>query len=189
MCGDVVCDKDGVGALAVAAEMTAHVYKEGKTLARQLSDIYETYGEHISNNGYYFCYEPEKITQMFDRIRHWPNKPGPKGYPQKLGQFKITGIRDLTVGYDDHYPDFKPVLPVSASSQQITFDFSNGVTLTIRIKYLMLRLVVRMLSVKALDLDTPVCTLRYLLYQRRPLASLSLQSIVFYARKYLAEWN
>ncbi|CAH8830213.1 unnamed protein product [Trichobilharzia szidati] len=132
MCGDVVCDKDGVGALAVAAEMTAFVYREGKTLSGQLSDIYETYGEHISNNGYYFCYEPEKITQMFDRIRHWPDKPGPKGYPQKLGQFKITGIRDLTVGYDDHYPDFKPVLPVSASSQLITFDFSNGVTLTIR---------------------------------------------------------
>lgn len=47
---------------------------------------------------------------MFNRIRNWPNEPGPKGYPQKLGRFQITGIRDLTVGYDDHYPDLKPVI-------------------------------------------------------------------------------
>ncbi|CAH8480454.1 unnamed protein product [Heterobilharzia americana] len=90
------------------------------------------YGQHISNNGYYFCHEPEKIVKMFDRIRHWSNKPGPKGYPQKVGRFQINGIRDLTIGYDDHFPDFKPVLPVSKSSQLITFDFVNGVTLTLR---------------------------------------------------------
>ncbi|CAH8447065.1 unnamed protein product [Schistosoma margrebowiei] len=132
MCGDVVWDKDGVGALAVMAELTSYVYRKGKLLSDQLIEIYNIYGQHISNNGYYFCHEPEKIVKMFNRIRNWPNEPGPKGYPQKLGRFQITGIRDLTVGYDDHYPDLKPVLPVSKSSQLITFDFSNGVTLTLR---------------------------------------------------------
>ncbi|KAK4472742.1 hypothetical protein MN116_003966 [Schistosoma mekongi] len=132
MCGDVVWDKDGVGALAVMAEMASYVYHERKLLSEQLVEIYNIYGQHISNNGYYFCYEPEKIVKMFNRLRNWPNEPNPKGYPQKVGRFRITGIRDLTVGYDDHYPNFKPVLPVSASSQLITFDFDNGATLTLR---------------------------------------------------------
>ncbi|KAA3676427.1 phosphoglucomutase / phosphopentomutase [Paragonimus westermani] len=132
MCGDVVLDKDGVGALAVMSELIASVYQDRSSLQEFLQSVYSKYGYHITNNSYYFCYDPLKISAMFERIRHWPDKPGPAGYPQALGRFRIVGIRDLTTGYDTAYPDLKARLPVSKSSQCITFHFDNGVCLTIR---------------------------------------------------------
>lgn len=132
MCGDVVLDKDGVSALVVMSEIVTSVYGENSTLQKSLDQIYAKYGLHISNNSYYFCYDPPKIVTMFERIRHWPDNPSPAGYPQTLGRFRIVGIRDLTTGYDDAFPDKKARLPVSKSSQLITFRFDNDVSLTIR---------------------------------------------------------
>ncbi|KAF8567178.1 hypothetical protein P879_04659 [Paragonimus westermani] len=132
MCGDVVLDKDGVGALAVMSELIASVYRDRSSLQEFLESVYSKYGYHITNNSYYFCYDPLKISAMFERIRHWPDNPGPAGYPQALGRFRIVGIRDLTTGYDTAYPDLKARLPVSKSSQCITFHFDNGVCITIR---------------------------------------------------------
>lgn len=132
MCGDVVLDKDGVSALAVMCELIASVYRDRSSLQEFLQRIYCQYGYHISNNSYYFCYDPPKITTMFERIRNWPDNPGPAGYPQALGRFRIVGIRDLTTGYDTAFPDLKARLPVSKSSQCITFRFDNNVYLTLR---------------------------------------------------------
>lgn len=55
-------------------------------------------------------------------------------YPESIGdgKFTISGIRDLTAGYDSTMPDEKPILPVSKSSQMITFTFDNGFICTIR---------------------------------------------------------
>ena len=64
------------------------------------------YGKHVSNNSYYFCYEPPKIVCMFERLRKMPNTGH---YPDALGRFKVTGVRDLTVDYDSNYPDKKAV--------------------------------------------------------------------------------
>ncbi|TGZ73225.1 hypothetical protein CRM22_001645 [Opisthorchis felineus] len=132
MCSDVVLDKDGISALAVMSELANHVYSKSGTLQSYLEDIYAKYGIHISNNSYYFCYDPPKIALMFEHIRNWPHNPGPAGYPQQLGRFRIVNIRDLTTGFDDNYPDKKARLPVSKSSQLITFTFDNNVSLTIR---------------------------------------------------------
>lgn len=44
----------------------------------------------------------------------------------------INGVRDLTTGYDDSYPDMKARLPTSKSSQMITFRFTNGLVATLR---------------------------------------------------------
>ncbi|VUZ50130.1 unnamed protein product [Hymenolepis diminuta] len=129
MCGTTVLDKDGIGTFGVVCEMVSHLYSKNISLVQQLHSVFEMYGKHVSNNSYYFCYEPPKIVQMFERLRHMP-KTG--GYPQTLGRFKINGLRDLTVGYDSNYPDHKARLPVSASSQMITFTFDNDVVLTIR---------------------------------------------------------
>jgi len=49
-----------------------------------------------------------------------------------LGSYTIKSIRDLTIGYDSSTPDHKPTLPVSSSSQMITFTFEDGSVLTIR---------------------------------------------------------
>jgi phosphoglucomutase / phosphopentomutase len=44
----------------------------------------------------------------------------------------VIGVRDLTTGYDSNQPDNKAVLPVSRSSQMVTFDFDNGLVTTLR---------------------------------------------------------
>ena len=49
-----------------------------------------------------------------------------------MGSYTIKSIRDLTIGYDSSTPDHKPTLPVSSSSQMITFTFEDGSVLTIR---------------------------------------------------------
>lgn len=38
----------------------------------------------------------------------------------------------MTTGYDNTKPDNKAVLPISKSSQMITFTFKNGLVITLR---------------------------------------------------------
>nr|CDS23113.1 phosphoglucomutase 2 [Echinococcus granulosus] len=129
MCGTTVLDKDGIGAFSAVCEMTSHLYNQNLSLVKQLDHIFDIYGKHVSNNSYYFCYEPPKIVKMFERLRRMP---GGGHYPFACGRFKVTGVRDLTVDYDSSYPDKKARLPVSASSQMITFTFDNGAIVTLR---------------------------------------------------------
>ena len=57
-------------------------------------------------------------------------------YPKRCGNYRITGIRDLTVGIEadlrEEGKDKKPTLPCSAATQMITFYFDNGCEITIR---------------------------------------------------------
>lgn len=55
-------------------------------------------------------------------------------YPKSVGgdRFAITAVRDLTTGHDSSQPDQRAILPVSSSSQMITFTFGNGCVLTLR---------------------------------------------------------
>lgn len=132
MYGTAVLDKDGISAALHMAELAAHLETEGKTLKDKLNEIYERYGHHISENSYYFCYEPEVIKQMFTRIRTFSGQPNT--YPTSIlgGKYKVVSVRDLTTGYDSSQPDGKAILPVSKSSQMITFNFDNGLVATFR---------------------------------------------------------
>jgi len=133
----------------VAAEMSKLVYSMlSSTLTQQLASIYAEYGMHVSNNSYYFCYEPKVTDVIFKRLRHWQQEAGDDSvgevgervsiggeefsYPGSCGGVKVVGLRDLTVGFDSNYEDKKPRLPVSKSSHMITFSFANGATVTIR---------------------------------------------------------
>ena len=57
-------------------------------------------------------------------------------YPKTCGNYRIIGIRDLTVGIEadlrDNGENKKPSLPCSSSTQMITFYFDNGCEMTIR---------------------------------------------------------
>jgi phosphomannomutase len=55
-------------------------------------------------------------------------------YPKLLlnGKYEVMFVRDLTSGYDSSQPDQRAVLPVSRSSQMITFTFKNGLVATLR---------------------------------------------------------
>lgn len=129
--GDVSFDKDGVRAAAIFAEFALSLYKKGSSVQDHLESMYKRYGYHISKNRYFFCYEPSKMVSIFNKIRNDGK------YLTKLGddddeQFTITRIRDLTTGYDNGYPDCKARLPVSSSTQMITFYFKNGGIATLR---------------------------------------------------------
>ncbi|XP_023685305.2 phosphopentomutase isoform X1 [Paramormyrops kingsleyae] len=129
MCSPEVLDKDGVSAAAIVAECTSSVRAKGHTLTQQLSAIYEEYGHHITSNSYFICHDQDTIRQLFERLR---NYDGEDTYPKSCGTFTVSGVRDLTADYDSSQPDKKAVLPISKSSQMITFSFSNGGVATMR---------------------------------------------------------
>lgn len=131
MCGTTVLDKDGISAAAVLATMASYLHHHNLSLSQQLEEIYNEYGYHISNNSYFICHEPPIIKAIFERLR---NFDGPNTYPKAIlnNKYIITAIRDLTTGYDNSQVDYKAILPVSKSSQMITFNFSNGLVVTLR---------------------------------------------------------
>ncbi|XP_037232107.1 glucose 1,6-bisphosphate synthase isoform X2 [Falco rusticolus] len=129
MCGTSVLDKDGVSAAVVIAEMATYLEGKNLTLAQKLIEIYETYGYHISKTSYFLCYDPPTIKRIFEKLR---NFDGSQSYPDFCGIYNILHVRDITTGYDSSQPNKKSVLPVSKSSQMITFTFQNGCVATLR---------------------------------------------------------
>lgn len=107
--------------------------EHGASLADKLKEIYSVYGHHITLNSYYVCHEPKIIKEMFHRLRNYQEQSD-RSYPRFIlkGKYPITGVRDLTTGYDTCYDDKKARLPVSKSSQMITFKFGNGLVATLR---------------------------------------------------------
>jgi len=133
MVGDVCLDKDGIRGLVVFAELASQLKDEGRTLAQYLESLYAKYGYFATNNRYFFCYEPSKQVEIFEkhlRCRASPSEPA--NYPKKFGRFAVKNVRDLTTGFDSCQSDNKAILPVSTSSQMITFYFENGCVLTLR---------------------------------------------------------
>ncbi|KFQ60202.1 Glucose 1,6-bisphosphate synthase, partial [Pelecanus crispus] len=129
MCGTSVLDKDGVSAAVVIAEMATYLEGKNLTLAQKLIEIYETYGYHISKTSYFLCYDPPTIKRIFEKLRNFDS---PQSYPKFCGIYNILHVRDITTGYDSSQPNKKSVLPVSKSSQMITFTFQNGCVATLR---------------------------------------------------------
>jgi len=132
MCGIDVPDKDGVSAASHLCELAVFLEKEGLTLTDQLNSIYQKYGYHTGFVSYYLCYDPTVIQRIFKRLRHFDGTE--RSYPKSLlnGLYPVSGVRDLTTGFDSRQPDGKAVLPSSSSSQMITFYFENGLEITIR---------------------------------------------------------
>ena len=48
------------------------------------------------------------INALFDRLRKWEDGEE-KTYPKNLGKFEISGIRDLTNGFDSRETDKRAV--------------------------------------------------------------------------------
>jgi len=132
MCGMAVLDKDGISAGIRVAEMAAFLSSNGMSLRDKLDELYSTYGYHISDNSYFLCYEQPVIKRLFERLRTFSGQPNT--YPESLlnGKYEVKFVRDLTSGYDSSQPDQKAILPVSHSSQMITFTFKNGLVATLR---------------------------------------------------------
>ncbi|CAI9586136.1 unnamed protein product [Staurois parvus] len=106
MCCPFVLDKDGVSAAVIAAEMASYLATKNLTLSQQLNAIFKKYGYHISRNSYFLCYDQTTIKNLFDNLR---NYDGDSCYPKLCGKFQVTGVRDLTTGFDNNQPDNKAV--------------------------------------------------------------------------------
>ena len=124
--GDIVRDKDGITAASCLAELYAQLTAKGMTFSEYLEAIYKDVGYYLTKNHYFLCYDPEKMKAIFDAIRNNGK------YPTMCGDFEIENIRDLTTGYDSMQADKKAILPISTSTQMLTFFFKNGATCTIR---------------------------------------------------------
>ncbi|XP_034475819.1 phosphoglucomutase-2 [Drosophila innubila] len=135
MVSTTVLDKDGVSAAAHVATMARYLRCQEKsiTLLEKLHEIYKTYGYHTSICSYVICRDQLLIKQIFNRLRTFDNGKE-NTYPNSIlnGEFKIEHVRDLTTGYDSSAADKKATLPVSSSSQMITFTFENGLIVTLR---------------------------------------------------------
>uniref|UniRef100_A0A0V0G6E7 Putative phosphoglucomutase/phosphomannomutase n=1 Tax=Triatoma dimidiata TaxID=72491 RepID=A0A0V0G6E7_TRIDM len=137
MCGHAVLDKDGVSAAVAVAELTTYLYNNGLTLTAKLIDIYNKYGHHLCDNSYFICHKPEVIKVIFNRLRNFKEKCNGlslQSYPECLvnGKYKVISVRDLTTGFDSSKQDNKTSLPISSSSEMITFTFDNGFVVTLR---------------------------------------------------------
>lgn len=137
-CGDVVRDKDGVGAAAVFAEMAQHLARtRGLSVAGRLREIYAKYGHFVSANGYVIVDDPSKSAAIFARLRAGGSFVGRLPLPGGRG-LAVTGIRDLTAtpacprGWDSAAPGGAPTLPVSSSGNMVTLTFANGAEVTLR---------------------------------------------------------
>uniref|UniRef100_A0AAV1VDX1 Phosphoglucomutase n=1 Tax=Peronospora matthiolae TaxID=2874970 RepID=A0AAV1VDX1_9STRA len=125
--GGLVKDKDGVIAAAVFAEMAVQLEATKQmTVAQHLNALYGRYGYFVTQNHYVKCYDPVKIRAIFERLRN-----GGK-YWDSCGDYAISHVRDLTTGYDSSQPDKRAVLPVSSSTEMITYTFANGCVATLR---------------------------------------------------------
>ncbi|XP_017835874.1 glucose 1,6-bisphosphate synthase [Drosophila busckii] len=134
MMGTTVYDKDGISAAAHVATMACYLRsKKCMTLQEKLRDIYETYGFHDSICSYVICRSQSTIKKIFNRLRTFDDGQE-NTYPTSVldGDYEIEHVRDLTTGYDSSTSDKKAVLPVSSSTQMITFTFKNGVVITLR---------------------------------------------------------
>ncbi|XP_017835817.1 phosphoglucomutase-2 [Drosophila busckii] len=134
MIGTKVLDKDGISAAAHVASMYTYLHeKKYMSLQEQLHEIYDTYGYHASIGSYLLCKDQQIICKIFTRLRSF-DAGQQATYPKSIlnGEYKISQVRDLTTGYDSSTPNKKPVLPVTPSTQMITFTFENGLVATLR---------------------------------------------------------
>jgi len=125
--GSLVNDKDGVSASAVFGEMASFLKREnGRSISEHMDALYVKYGQFVQNNGYVICRHPPTTTALFGRIRNEGR------YWLLLNGKRVCGIRDLTTGVDTDAADGRATLPVSTSSQMITFSFADGAVATLR---------------------------------------------------------
>jgi len=133
MIGSNVLDKDGISALAVASELVCYLKKENLNLAQKLDQIYEKYGQHVTNNSYVISRDSQKTSQMFQRLRNFQHGNSPTSrYPKNLGRFQINAIRDVTTGFDSRTSNQQSNLPKTPGSEMLTFYFDNEAVVTLR---------------------------------------------------------
>ncbi|EPX73526.1 phosphoglucomutase [Schizosaccharomyces octosporus yFS286] len=130
MVGGIVKDKDGVNALLTFLHLLKRLKLQQLSVTQVFDEISQKYGYYVTQNSYFFSRDNSKLRGLVDALRKSNTE---NGYPTKLGSRNITSVRDLTANYDSTTTDKKAKLPVSKSSDNVTFELENGqVIMTIR---------------------------------------------------------
>ncbi|KAK9458493.1 uncharacterized protein V1516DRAFT_644058 [Lipomyces oligophaga] len=137
-------DKDGIGALFMFIKLLRWIEDtvSGDSMTRAqgiilvLEDIYKKYGYFEDYNSYYVALDPAVTERVFKLIRSSGGTESTSRnnyvYPTTVGSRKVTYWRDLTIGYDSATPDHAPLLPVSKTSEMITFNLDGSIDVTVR---------------------------------------------------------
>lgn len=137
MFGSEIRDKDGVAATVLFAELVTLLHHQGKTAKSYLQELYQKYGYFETSNSYFICTDPLTIDKVFSRLRKYDPTEHTPNYPREIAGCTVTGVVDLTTGYNSaDLIDFKSKLPLS-SGQMIQFraeSHENGtkIVLTVR---------------------------------------------------------
>ncbi|KAI9291643.1 hypothetical protein K502DRAFT_368271 [Neoconidiobolus thromboides FSU 785] len=126
MVGDMVKDKDGISAMVTFVELATRLNNENKSVYSYLMELYHRYNVFVDYNSYYFCNDATIFDKIFNRIRYSSNESTELNYPKSAGGLEIVNVRDLTIGHDSSKSNLKPDLPVSASTQMITFQLRHN---------------------------------------------------------------
>ncbi|KAJ3442031.1 phosphomannomutase 45a [Anaeramoeba flamelloides] len=126
MIGNTVFDKDGISAPISLTQMAQYLYNKNSTLKQQFEKLSNKLGYFLFKNSYFYCYDKDVLNHIFKKIRNNGN------YFEKIGQFSIKSIRDLTTGFDNSKPNNKADLFVDPNSQMITFTLENDAVITLR---------------------------------------------------------
>uniref|UniRef100_A0A0K0DZU4 Phosphoglucomutase n=1 Tax=Strongyloides stercoralis TaxID=6248 RepID=A0A0K0DZU4_STRER len=119
-------DKDGVSSAGIFAEIASYLHRENKKLKDKLYEIYNEYGFHLVKSTYWIVPDPSITKELFGNLRK------DMKFPDTIGGVKVKYVRDLTIGYDTEQPGNKPKLPISTSSEMITFTLENCNVITLR---------------------------------------------------------
>lgn len=116
----LVNDKDGISAAVMWLQLYEKWFASGHIdPVEKLEHIYAKYGWFKECNGYYKLDDVAKTPRIFNETIRQSYGPG-RSFPERIGEFKVTEWRDLTIGYDSSTPDNLPLLPADATSQMIT---------------------------------------------------------------------
>ena len=140
MFGDIVRDKDGVAATIVFLSLVQEISKRRQTVYQLLTELYERsvsimeilivrYGYFASQNSYVRCEDPAIMTNIFYKIRHQNSSVS---YIQNFGEYRVTRIKDISLGYDSQKDSAPNDRSVSPSAEMITFELNNSTVMTLR---------------------------------------------------------
>jgi phosphoglucomutase len=108
--------------LAIFAKMASTLQSNGQTVSEYLASLYDEYGQFATLNSYWISRDPSKTAAIFDALR----TSGPEGgYPDTLGPWRITRLKDITKGRDSAAADGRLTsLPIDASGQMLSFELA-----------------------------------------------------------------
>jgi phosphoglucomutase len=121
-----VPDKDGISSLCFWIQMLADLHKKGMTVSQKLDDLRNKYGYFAESNSYFTYKDSNVISEIFKNFRQNQN------YKTHVGPYKISRIRDITLGYDSGEISKICRFPKTPSSQNITIFFDNEAVVTLR---------------------------------------------------------